>query len=207
LDLGGGFLTDQKKFTLGLNLPSDPRWVNLASKSEAEILIDHAFCEQKAATTCISLIVRFADKEDVVEAVTPVVAEEWGHFRLVLKEMKKRGIKLGMPRKDEYVSRIRAIFKKGGDRSSQLVEQLLFAALIEARSCERFKQLWKGHPDPFFQDFYYDFMVSEAGHYKMFLRLAKDQLPEEKVEFRWREILIEEGKIIKSLKPTGDRFH
>ena len=192
---------------MGLNLPSDPRWVDLASKSEAEILIDHAFCEQKAATTCISLIVRYADLDEVVEEVSPVVAEEWAHFRKVLKEMKKRGISLGKPRKDEYVNRIKTVFRKGGTREEQLMEQLLFAALIEARSCERFKQLWQNHPDPFFREFYYDFMVSEAGHYKMFLKLAKKYNQENRVEKRWKEILMEEAKIIRDLSPSGDRFH
>ncbi len=200
-------MTDDRKFTLGLDLPSDPRWVDLASKSEAEILIDHAYCEQKAATTCISLIVRYSDYEEVVDEVTPVVSEEWAHFRKVLKEMKKRGIKMGKQRKDEYVNKIRSVFRKGGEKNAQLMEQLLFAALIEARSCERFKQLWKNHPDPFFRDFYYDFMVSEAGHYKMFLSLAKKYNDEMVVERRWREILKEEGKIMKELEPKGDRFH
>ncbi len=195
------------KFTLGLNLPTDPRWADLASKSEADILIDHAFCEQKAASTCISLIVRYSDLEDVVNEITPVVAEEWGHFRKVLREMEKRGIKLGTPRKDEYVNRIRQIFRKGGDRKEQLVEQLLFAALIEARSCERFKQLWQNHKDPYFRDFYYEFMVSEAGHYKMFLKLAKNHFDEKKVESRWREILEKEAEVMARLEPSGQRFH
>lgn len=76
---------------LGLKLPTDPRWVNIAEKSLEEILTDHAFCEQKAASSGISLIIKYPEKKRVVEEVTPLVAEEWGHFRRVLKEMDKRG--------------------------------------------------------------------------------------------------------------------
>jgi len=195
------------KQVLGLQLPTDPRWVDIASMQLSEILIDHAYCEQKAASSCISLIVKFPEKEELVEMLTPVVAEEWGHFERVIEEMKKRNIKLGPKRKDEYVAALGRIEKKGGSRNDQLVEKLLFNALIEARSCERFRLLWKHIPDPSLSKFYYELMVSEAGHYKNFLKLAKTYLPEEKVEKRWREILRDEALIMKDLEVRGDRMH
>src|SRR5687768_15777969 len=126
---------------LGLKLPTDPRWVHLAEKSLEEILTDHAYCEQKAATTCISLIQRYSDKEQLVIALSPVVTEEWGHFRLVLAELKKRKLKLGKQRKDLYVNALIEFQKKGGSPEERLLDQLLTMALIEARSCERFKKL------------------------------------------------------------------
>src|SRR6218665_3358059 len=127
------------KFTLGLELPTDPRWINIAEKNIEEILIDHAFCEQKAASSCISLIITYPDREKLVEVLTPVVAEEWEHFERVLVELKKRGFTLNRPRKDEYVERLQQIIKKGGSKEQNLMEKLLMNALIEARSCERFK--------------------------------------------------------------------
>ncbi|NNK90508.1 MAG: tRNA 2-methylthio-N6-isopentenyl adenosine(37) hydroxylase MiaE, partial [Saprospiraceae bacterium] len=126
---------------LGLKLPTDPRWVNLAEKSLEEILTDHAYCEQKAATSCISLIQQYPDKKDMVEALAPIVAEEWSHFRMVLKELNKRNLDLGNQRKDEYVNKLLNFQKKGGSRDERLVERLLICALIEARSCERFRLL------------------------------------------------------------------
>src|SRR5687767_4533060 len=131
------------KFTLGLELPTDPRWINTAEKNIEEILIDHAYCEQKAASSCISLIVQYHDKPKLVDVLTPVVAEEWNHFERVIAELKKRGFELGRQRKDEYVEALQKILKKGGNREQQLLEKLLMNALIEARSCERFKILWK----------------------------------------------------------------
>ena len=124
---------------LHLKLPTDPRWVNLAEKSIEEILIDHAFCEQKAATSCISLIVTYSYLKPIVEKITPVVREEWDHFTLVLKELDKRGFSLGKPRKDEYVKELLLFQKKGVITEVVLVDKLLTNALIEARSCERFK--------------------------------------------------------------------
>jgi tRNA-(ms[2]io[6]A)-hydroxylase len=158
---------------LGLKLPTDPRWVNLAEKSLEEILTDHAYCEQKAASTCISLIQVFPDKERLVDEVSPVVTEEWGHFRMVLKELKKRDLKLGKQRSDEYVKELIKFQKKGGNREDQLLEKLLMAALIEARSCERFRLLSEGLADEEMRNFYHEFMVSEAGHYKMFISLGQ----------------------------------
>ncbi len=195
------------KTTLGLELPTDPRWVNIAAKNIEDILVDHAYCEQKAASSCISLIVQFSDKEKLVDVLTPVVAEEWAHFELVIEHLKKRGFRLGKQRKDEYVARLASILKKGGSREEQLVEKLLMNALIEARSCERFKLLWKNINDEELQRFYYDLMVSEAGHYHNFIDLAKAYLPEEKVEARWREFLASEAEIMKELAPRADRMH
>ncbi|MBL7843190.1 MAG: tRNA-(ms[2]io[6]A)-hydroxylase [Cyclobacteriaceae bacterium] len=195
------------KFTLGLELPTDPRWVDIAEKNIEDILVDHAYCEQKAASACISLIVLYPEKEKLVEMLTPVVAEEWGHFERVTEELKKRGYKLGRQRKDEYVEALNKVLKSGGSREQQLVEKLLMNALIEARSAERFKMLWKNINDPELSKFYYELMVSEAGHYKNFLQLAKEYMPAEAVDKRWREWLEEEAEIMARLKMRGDRMH
>lgn len=196
-----------EKTILGLKLPTDPRWVDVAEKQIEEILIDHAYCEQKAASSCISLIIQFPEREEMVEALTPIVAEEWEHFDRVLKELKKRGFGLGKARKDEYVSQLHGILKKGGTRDEQLVEKLLMNALIEARSCERFKLLWKNLKDEELQQFYYDLMVSEAGHYVNFIELAKKYAPEEYVKERWKYFLKSEAEIMRNLEPRGDRMH
>ena len=182
---------------LGLKLPTDPRWVNLAEKSLEEILTDHAYCEQKAASTCISLIQVFPDKERLVDEVSPVVTEEWGHFRMVLKELKKRDLKLGKQRSDEYVKELIKFQKKGGNREDQLLEKLLMAALIEARSCERFRLLSEGLADEEMRNFYHEFMVSEAGHYTTFLKFARQYAGDIDVEARWQEFLTFEADIIK----------
>ena len=191
---------------LGLKLPTDPRWVNIAEKSIRDILIDHAFCEQKAATNGISLIVRYPDKEKLVQEVTPLVAEEWGHFRRVLKELEKRGFKLGRTRKDQYVIQLMAKQKKG-DFGLQLLEQLLICALIEARSCERFRLLSLYCAEEELRKFYHEFMVSEAGHYRMFIDLAKTYYPEDVVKNRWEEWLEMEAEILQGLELRGDRVH
>lgn len=196
-----------EKHVLGLELPTDPRWVNIAEKNIEDILVDHAYCEQKAASSCISLIVKFPDKQELVDMLTPVVAEEWSHFERVLEEMKKRGFQLGKQRKDEYVASLAQVEKKGGSREEQLVEKLLINALIEARSCERFRLLWKNIQDESLQQFYYELMVSEAAHYKNFLKLAKSYKPEAYVNQRWKEILAAEAKIIATLEVRGDRMH
>jgi tRNA 2-(methylsulfanyl)-N6-isopentenyladenosine37 hydroxylase len=192
---------------LGLKLPSDPRWVNLAEKSIEEILIDHAFCEQKAASSGISLIVDFPEREELVNTLTPLIAEEWAHFERVVNELNKRGLKLKRKRADEYVLALKKHEIKGGSRESQLMERLLIFALIEARSCERFKMLWQGIEDADLKKFYYEFMVSEAGHYRTFMDLAKTYMPTDVVEKRWEELLLAEAEIIKELEIRGDRVH
>src|SRR5882757_6775333 len=149
---------------LGLKLATDPRWVNIAEKNIGEILIDHAYCEQKAATNGISLILMYPEMEKIVEVVTPIVAEEWGHFRMVLKEMNKRGYKLGPKRADKYVIELFKLERKGGKAENQLMDKLLIAALIEARSCERFRLLSENIADVELREFYHELMISEAGH-------------------------------------------
>lgn len=143
-----------EKHVLGLELPTDPRWVDIAKKNIGDILTDHAYCEQKAATSCISLIMLFHDKEKLVDMLTPVVAEEWDHFVRVLAELKKRNLPFGPQRKDEYIEQLAKLMKKGGSRDQQLVEKLLMNAMIEARSCERFRLLWKDITDKELSEFY-----------------------------------------------------
>ena len=195
------------KFTLGLELPTDPRWVNIAEKNIKEILIDHAYCEQKAASSCISLIIQYPEREKLVDMLVPIVAEEWSHFERVIEELKKRGYALGPQRRDEYAIKLNDVIKRGGSREQQLVERLLMNALIEARSCERFKLLWKNIGDEGLSKFYYELMISEAGHYKNFLQLAKEYMPEEKVMKRWNELLEQEAEIMRTLEVRDDRMH
>ena len=192
---------------LGLKLPTDPRWVNLTEKSLEDILTDHAYCEQKAATSCISLIQKYPDKIDLVENLSPIVTEEWGHFRQVLKELKDRSLTLGRQRKDEYVNELLKFEKKGGSRDDRLVERLLICALIEARSCERFRLLSLHMKEEKMRKFYHSFMVSEAGHYRLFIDMAKQYGDPEKVKIRWEEYLAFEQDIMKNLSLRGDRIH
>lgn len=200
-------LSQDTKNILGLQLPTDPRWVNLAEKSIAEILTDHAYCEQKAAVSCISLIQRYSSKERLVTELSPIVTEEWGHFRLVLAELHKRNLKLGKQRKDEYANALIDFQQKGGDGEGRMLDQLLTMALIEARSCERFKRLSEGLNDTYMQKFYRRFMESEAGHYTLFIELAETYIDKEKVRLRWSEWLEYEAEIIKNLTVRGDRIH
>ena len=192
---------------LNLKMATDPRWVNLAEKNISEILTDHAYCEQKAANSCISLIIVYPDLKPIVEALTPIVAEEWSHFSMVLKEIYTRGLQLGYPRKDEYVNALLKYQKKQGSREEVLVEKLLTNALIEARSCERFRLLSLELNDDYLKKFYHSFMISEAGHYRLFMDLAKLYKPNSYVSNRWDEYLSFELEIFERIKLRGDRMH
>lgn len=192
---------------LGLKLATDPRWVNIAEKTIDEILTDHAFCEQKAASTCISLIVNYSEYEEMVEKVTPIVAEEWGHFRKVHKELKKRGFKLGINRNDTYVNQLRQFKTKGNTQIVRFIDDLLICAIIEARSCERFRLLSLHISDENLRQFYHEFMVAEAGHYTLFIELAKSYYNPEYVKSRWQQLLDFEAEIMASLEYIGDRVH
>jgi len=192
---------------LGLKLPTDPRWVNLAERDLEEILTDHAYCEQKATTSCITLIQKYPERKELVEQLAPIVTEEWGHFRLVLQELEKRNLSLGLQRKDEYVNALLKFEQKGGNRDMRLVERLLVNALIEARSCERFRLLSLHINDDDLKEFYHKFMISEAGHYRLFIDLAKLYSSEEHVKKRWQEYLDHEKEIMDNLELRGDRMH
>jgi tRNA-(ms[2]io[6]A)-hydroxylase len=172
-----------------------------------EILSDHAYCEQKAASNAISLVQKYPDYPELVDELAPLVTEEWGHFRMVLSEIKKRNLVLGVQRKDEYVAALMLHIKNGGHSIDRLLDRLLSFALIEARSCERFRLLSEGLEDEYLKEFYRKFMISEAGHYRMFLDLAKKYCPEEKVKNRWKEWLAIEIEVLKNLPIRGDRMH
>ncbi len=200
-------ISQHTKNILGLQLVTDPRWIDLAGISLEDILTDHAYCEQKAANSCISLIQKYNDKDELVNELSPVVTEEWGHFRQVLSELRKRNLKLGKQRKDEYVNRLLEFQKKGGSPQERFLDQLLTMALIEARSCERFKRLSEGLQDEYLRNFYRRFMESEAGHYTLFITLAETYLPKEQVRARWKEWLEYEAAIMMNMEVRGDRVH
>lgn len=195
------------KNILGLQLPTDPRWADIDNISLEAILTDHAYCEQKAATSCISLIQRYSDREKIVKELAPIVTEEWGHFRMVLNELNKRGWKLGKQRKDEYVNKLIEFQTRGGSVEDRLLDQLLTMALIEARSCERFKRLSEGLNDEYLRNFYRRFMESEAGHYTLFIELAETYIESSLVRRRWQQWLEYEAEIMKQLELRGDRIH
>lgn len=188
-------------------MPTDPRWVNLAAVSLQEILTDHAFCEQKAATQCISLIQLYPDKPELVNALAPIVTEEWGHFRIVWAEMKKRGYALGRQRKDDYVNLLLQNKPKNAGGEDKLLHHLMVCALIEARSCERFRLLSESLEEEALRNFYYKFMVSEAGHYRLFIDLANKYYDAEKVKVAWKQWLLIEAMVLEQLTPTGERMH
>lgn len=187
---------------LGLKLPTDPRWVNIVEKNIEEILTDHAFCEQKATSTAISLIVSFPEYTELVQEMTSLVKEEMSHFKMVHDKILERGWTLGRDRKDEYVIELLKFFPKGGSRTTQLVHRLLYAALIEARSCERFRLLSEQLKDKELAEFYRKLMVSEANHYTMFLGFARQYGDRIEVDQKWQELLDYEAKIMKNL---GDK--
>jgi tRNA-(ms[2]io[6]A)-hydroxylase len=184
---------------LGLKLPSDPRWVNIAEKNIEEILSDHAFCEQKAASTAISLIVSFPEYTELVQEMIALVEEEMSHFKMVHDLILERGFTLGRDRKDDYVSRLLQFFPKGGSRTTQLVHRLLYAALIEARSCERFRLLSEHLEDKKLAKFYRKLMISEANHYSSFLGFARQYGERKEVDTKWEALLEFEAEIMKTL--------
>jgi tRNA 2-(methylsulfanyl)-N6-isopentenyladenosine37 hydroxylase len=184
---------------LGLKLPTDPRWVNIVEKDIDEILTDHAYCEQKAAATAISLIVSFPEYTELVQEMISLVREEMGHFKMVHDRILDRGQILGRDRKDEYVIELLKFFPKGGSRTTQLVHRLLYAALIEARSCERFRLLSEELKDKDLAEFYHKLMISEANHYTMFLKFARQYGHRNEVNKKWEDLLVYEADIMKKL--------
>ena len=180
-----------------LQLPTDPRWAHVAEENIEEILTDHAYCEQKAASSAISMIVHFPEHTELVDAMAELAREEMEHFQMVMDHLKQRGLKLGRERKDEYVRDLQAFFEKGGSKKQNLINKLLLAAMIEARSCERFRVLSENIKDKELSEFYRKLMKSEANHYSMFLQFAKKYgKPEIDVDQLWEDFLEFEGKVI-----------
>lgn len=184
---------------LGLKLPTDPRWVNIVEKNIEDILTDHAWCEQKAASTAVSLIVSFPEYTELIQEMIALVKEEISHFKMVHDRILDNGWTLGRDRKDEYVLKLITFFPKGGSRTTQLVHRLLYAALIEARSCERFRLLSEELEDKDLAEFYRKLMVSEANHYTMFLRFARQYGDRKEVDKKWQDLLDFEADIMKDL--------
>ena len=187
---------------LGLKLPTDPRWVNIVEKNIEEILTDHAFCEQKATSTAISLIVSFPEYSELVQEMTSLVKEEISHFKMVHDKIIARGWTLGRDRRDDYVIELVKFFPKGGSRTTQLVHRLLYAALIEARSCERFRLLSEELKDKELAEFYKNLMISEANHYTMFLGFARKYGERKEVDAKWQQLLEYESEIMRNLGKT-----
>jgi tRNA-(ms[2]io[6]A)-hydroxylase len=185
-----------KKVMLGLKLPTDPRWVNIVESNISEILTDHAWCEQKAATNAISIVVHNSERQDLVTDMLILAKEELEHFEQVHEIIKGRGFKLGRERKDSYVNELARFMKKGSGRIESLIDRLLFSAMIEARSCERFKVLSENIEDKPLAEFYRMLMISEAGHYTLFLKYARKYGETVFVEERWKEWLAHEASII-----------
>ncbi|SMG39978.1 tRNA-(ms[2]io[6]A)-hydroxylase [Sphingobacterium psychroaquaticum] len=183
---------------LGLKLLTDPRWANIAEANLDEILTDHAWCEQKAASNAIMLITQNPEYEDLVHELTAIAIEEMEHFKMVIEIIKERGYTLGRERKDDYVGQLMKFLRKDGSRNMAFVDRLLFAAMIEARSCERFRVLTQNIKDKDLAKFYYDLMVSEANHYTTFLNFARKYSTDVDVDKRWKEWLDFEGELIQS---------
>lgn len=187
---------NKSQVMLGLKLPTDPRWVNIVEGNLAEILTDHAYCEQKAASNAISTIIRFPEFPDLVEAMVEISREEMEHFGMVHQKMQERGFTLGWERKDPYVADLAKFIKKGGSREQQFVEAMLFAAMIEARSCERFRLLSEQIKDEDLRNFYRELMVSEANHYTTFIGFARKYGKGVDVDKRWQEFLDYEASLM-----------
>ena len=185
-----------------LQLPTDPTWVkNVVESNIEEILTDHAYCEQKAATNAITLIIQNPNISELVQEMAELAKEEMDHFKRVHDLILKRGFTLGLERKDNYVNELIKFLKRGGGeakRTESMVDRLLLAAMIEARSCERFKVLSEYVQDQELSEFYHELMISEATHYTMFIGLARKYGIGIDVEKRWQEWLDYEGNVIKS---------
>ncbi|RRA96663.1 tRNA-(ms[2]io[6]A)-hydroxylase [Paenimyroides viscosum] len=183
---------------LGLKLLTDPRWANIAEDNLEEILSDHAWCEQKAATNAITILTYNSEHEDLVTAMTEIAIEEMEHFKMVHDIIKKRGFTFGRERKDDYVNQLFKFMRKDGSRNDAFIDRLLFAAMIEARSCERFRVLSENIKDEELAKFYRDLMISEANHYTTFLKFAKKYSERANVDKRWKEWLDFEGQLIQN---------
>ncbi|WP_428327504.1 tRNA-(ms[2]io[6]A)-hydroxylase [Mucilaginibacter sp.] len=196
-----------EKTILKLQLPTDPLWVkNVVESNIEELLTDHAYCEQKAATNGITLIIQNPNLSDLVQEMIMLVQEEMDHFKRVYEIILERGYVLGKERRDNYVNELRKFIIVGGSRTDQLVDRLLLSAMIEARSCERFKVLSENINDEKLSAFYHELMISEATHYAMFIRLAKKHAGDIDVDKRWAAFLAYEAQVVQNYG-KGETIH
>jgi tRNA-(ms[2]io[6]A)-hydroxylase len=179
---------------LNLHSASPARWLLQASTNLDELLIDHAHCEKKAAGVAMNLLFAYVEDAELCRAMTEIVQEELSHFHLVLDLLQRRGISFRRLRPSTYGDRLHALVNK--QEPQRAVDRLLVAALIEARSCERFAMLRDHLPDAELSTFYGSLFESEARHHSTYVRLAKSFAPEETVRRRLDELALAEAAII-----------
>ena len=182
---------------LGLKFETETSWAEIAKDNLQQILTDHAFAEQKAASNAVSIIINYSEETEMVKAMSDIAIEEMEHFKMVHLLMIKRGMVLGREQKNDYAKHLHGFFIKTKDRTDALIQRLLIAALIEARSCERFKVFSENLDDRELSDFYKELMVSEANHYTTFLGFARQYQDRKVVDKKWQELLDYEGKFMK----------
>ncbi|ALU74761.1 tRNA-(ms[2]io[6]A)-hydroxylase [Tenacibaculum finnmarkense] len=183
---------------LGLQFETETSWADIAKDNLQQILTDHAFLEQKAASNAVSLIINYSEETELVQRMSEIAIEEMEHFKMVHDFMVKRGMVLGREQKNDYAIRLQKFFTKTKDRTNALVQRLLIAALIEARSCERFKVFSENMEDQELSKFYKDLMISEANHYTIFLGFARKYQDKEIVDKKWNDLVNFEAEMMKS---------
>jgi len=183
---------------LGLKFETETSWAEIAKNDLQQILTDHAFAEQKAASNAVSIIINYSEETELVKAMSDIAIEEMEHFRMVHLLMVKRNMVLGREQKNDYAKHLHGFFPKTKDRTDALIQRLLIAALIEARSCERFKVFSENLDDKELSDFYKDLMVSEANHYKIFLGFAREYQDRKIVDEKWQNLLVYEADFMKN---------
>jgi tRNA-(ms[2]io[6]A)-hydroxylase len=189
---------------LSLAAPTQPSWTARALAGLDELLVDHAHCEKKAAGMAVSLIFRYAQRFFLLEPLSRLAREELAHFEEVLRLLEVRGIPFRSLRASPYAGRLRRCLR--GTEPGRLVDVLLCSALIEARSCERFKLLAEAVADTELAGFYRGLLVAEARHHQIYVELALQAAPAPAVRARLRELAAREAEILASVPPRA-RMH
>lgn len=193
---------------LALLCPTDPRWTECVERDLDGLLRDHAHCEIKAAQSALSLVARFgAEDPDLVAPLVALAHEETEHFEAVHARIRARGGVMSHPGSDEYVAALRRA--AGADRDDgqdPLLDRLLISALVEARSCERFKLLSERLGDASLRAFYRELMGSEAKHFRLFAGLAEGRFGADAARARL-EVLAGREAVVAGKLPLGPTVH
>jgi len=189
---------------LHLKAPTDASWFAQVDAHLDEVLIDHAHCEKKAASTALNLIFYYVEDRELCQEMMRIVNEELEHFHLVLDLLEKRGIRFRRLKPSQYGNKLHALIRK--QEPERAVDRLLVAGLIEARSCERFQALAAHVDDLELAEFYQSLFESEARHHTTYTRLAKHFAPEEVVNRRLEELYEAEATIMAKREPLA-RMH